>query len=118
MKPSTAKAKGRETENDYVEFVSAFTNLPLERRRLNGVLDKGDIAGFPDVCVEVKSGAVLDVPKWMRELEVEVRNSGARMGQIAVRPKGKPNPADWWAMRPLVNDLILLGEAGYWKLPF
>lgn len=118
MKPGTAKTKGRETESAYVEWVSGFTGLQLERRRLQGVADKGDIAGWPDVCVEVKSGAQLDIPQWMRELAVEIHNSGALVGQIAVRPKGKPNPGDWWAMRPLTSDLILLGEAGYWEMPF
>ena len=46
MKPSTAKSKGLETESAWVEFL-VDNGVPFaERRRLNGVEDRGDISGW------------------------------------------------------------------------
>lgn len=119
MKPSTAKAKGAETEVSYVDYLREKGVHNAERRHLQGRFDQGDIAGWaaPDrawnICVEVKSGAALDVPKWMRELESEMENAGSEMGFIAVRPKGKPKPEDWWAMLPMELMMDLMKKAGY-----
>lgn len=113
MKPGTAKAKGRQTENALVEWLRANGVPHAERRRLAGVEDKGDIAGWPRVCVEVKSGARIDIAGWLDELAKEIANAGADRGFVAVRPKGKPQPDDWFAVLPLPALLELLDEAGY-----
>lgn len=119
VKPSTAKAKGRETENKFVDWLHAFGVKGAERRRLNGVLDKGDIAGWfavdgeRTVCVEVKSGASLSIPQWIRELRAEIKNSLANTGFIAVRPKNKPNVEDWFAVIPMPELMDLMHQAGY-----
>lgn len=119
MKPSTAKAKGAKTEQIFVDFIK-FKGVPnAERRHLSGQYDKGDIAGWvkPDgtrsVCVEVKSGAALKIPEWLEELRAEIANSGADTGFVAVRPKGKPKPEDWFHIIPTDILLELLELAGY-----
>ena len=59
VKPASIKATGRTAENQFVEFLR--TRFPMaERRRLNGVLDRGDVSGVPRTVIEVKSGAKLD----------------------------------------------------------
>lgn len=125
MKPPTAKAKGTDTEVRFVDWlISKWKIVTAERRRLNGVLDKGDISGWAqvdpatglktkEVCVEVKSGAKLDLPGWLKELKVETANAGAEVGFVAVRPKGKPNVDDWYGIMPMPELMKLLGEAGY-----
>lgn len=114
MKPATAKAKGRMVENEYVGIVADYIGLKVERRRLAGTNDKGDIAGFADLCVEVKSGGgKLLIPEWLRQLETERINAGASIGQLAVRPRGGTSSSDWWAIRPLIDDLDLLQSAGH-----
>ena len=50
MNPSSIKAKGRNAENQFVQFLSRQWPM-VERRRLNGVHDRGDIAGVPDTVV-------------------------------------------------------------------
>lgn len=119
MKPYTAKSKGRETEQAWVDFLIG-NGVPLaERRRLNGVEDRGDIAGWaaPDnswrVVSEVKSGAVLKIPEWLRELDAEVTNDDANTGHIVVRPKGKPNPVDWFVVMDVPGFIDLMAEAGF-----
>jgi len=119
MKPSTAKAKGAATEVAYVDFLRKNGVPNAERRHLNGVLDKGDVAGWnaPDgswnVVVEIKSGAVLSIPKWIKELRAEVRNANAITGHIVIRPKGLPDPKDWWVVMPVPEFMDLMEKAGY-----
>lgn len=119
LKPKVAKAKGVETENFFVEFLKKIGIVNAERRRLNGALDKGDISGWvrqdgsKNVCVEVKSGAVLSIPEWIKEYKAETVNAGADVGFVAVRPKGKPDPSTWWAIMQMDDFIELLREAGY-----
>lgn len=119
MKPSTAKAKGAQTESMFVEFLQSNGVPNAERRHLQGVLDEGDIAGWVKgdgsrkVAVEVKSGGSINLPQWIRELEAEVANSKSETGFIAIRPKGKPNPEEWWAVMPMQSFMELMKEAGY-----
>lgn len=115
MKPSTAKAKGRDTENLFVDYAHMWGVLHAERRRLTGANDCGDIAGWPGVCVEVKSGTRLDIAGWLHELEREIVNSGADTGFVAVRPKGQPHPSKWFAVLPLPVLMRLMLDAGRMK---
>jgi hypothetical protein len=113
MKPSTAKAKGRETENIHVDYLISQGVLQAERRRLNGSFDQGDVTGWPGVCVEIKSGAKLDIQGWLRELEIEIKNSKAETGYVAVRPKGLPNAEDWFAVMSMPLFMELMKAAGW-----
>lgn len=113
MKPATAKAKGRDTENALVEWMKANGVPYAERRRLNGTKDKGDIAGLPGVVIEVKSAARLDLATWMAELDCEITNDQAATGALVMRPKGKPHPDAWWACMPLPLWWELMRAAGW-----
>ena len=120
MKPATAKAKGAATETSYVKkLIERYKLLNVERRHLSGAYDKGDIAGWvkqdgtKSVCVEVKSGAALAIPKWLKELSEEVKNSKADVGFVVVRPKGKPDVDDWFIVMPHPEFMELMREAGY-----
>lgn len=113
MTPGTAKAKGRQTEQMLCDWLRRVHNIPAERRRLKGSDDQGDIAGWRDVCVEVKSGGRLDIAGWLAELSVEINNAGAETGFVAVRPKGRPDVGDWFAVLPLPELVELLRAAGY-----
>ena len=113
MNPNTAKVKGRETETRFVEYLRSHGLTYVERRRLQGCDDEGDIAGWPGMCVEIKSGARLDMAGWLDELTVEIDNANASMGFLAVRPKGKPSPEQWFAALPMPLLMILLAQAGW-----
>lgn len=108
MKPSTAKAKGRETENIFVRWMKTRWGKTVERRRLTGAQDQGDITGWNNVCVEIKSGASIDLPGWLKQLEDEKINSHSEYGFVAVRPKGKPDPEEWYAVVALPDMMNLL----------
>lgn len=111
MTPSSAKRKGRDTENAVVAFLQDNGWPHAERRRLNGTADRGDIAGSPGVCWEVKSsdqerGAA------MREAERERETDGADVGVVVERRRGYP-AGDWYATVPLGVMCRLLRECGY-----
>ena len=116
MKPATAKAKGRDTENRAVEWLRENGWPYAERRRLTGQDDQGDIAGMPGICVEVKSAAAWTPMRWLAELEVEVANAGAEVGFVLARPKGRPNPDDWAVITTPAQIVELLTAAG-WTAP-
>lgn len=97
MKPASIKAKGRLAENLFVEFLRSRWPM-AERRRLNGSWDRGDVSGVPDTVIEVKSGAKIDLPGWLRELEVEMANDGARFGCVAIKPRGVTDGAGFYCV--------------------
>ena len=100
---STVKSKGRQTENSFVKYMKDKWFKVVERRRLTGSEDQGDITGWDNVCVEIKSatGQTINLNEWLRQLEAEKKNSGAEHAFIACRPRGKPNAEDWYAVMPL-----------------
>jgi hypothetical protein len=113
MKPATAKRKGAETEQVFVDWLRDRGIRHAERRHLSGAHDKGDIAGWPMVCIEVKSGAKLAIPQWLGELTRETINSKAAVGALVIRPKGMPHPTDWWVVQRTDRWLDLMKQAGY-----
>lgn len=113
MKPSTAKAKGAKTEQMLCDWLRAQGWPHAERRHLSGTDDRGDVAGVHGVCIECKSGAKIDLAGWLAELDRETVNADADTGFVAIRPKGRPDPDDWWAALPLPWIAELLRQAGY-----
>lgn len=112
MKPATAKAKGAKTEQLFCDYLKQWVPH-VERRHLSGAFDRGDIAGVPGVIFEIKSGASLSIAQWLKELEAEIRNDNADTGAVVVRPKGKPDPPDWFTVIPLPLYVQLLIDAGW-----
>lgn len=94
------KAKGREWENDVVEWFSEFFGTGVERRRLQGIADRGDIAGLKFLVVECKNEQQWNVTKWLKETQSEVDNEVLRtkdprtLGVVFKRIKGKPEVDD------------------------
>lgn len=112
---SGARRKGTAAETVVVDYLRQTGWPYAERRALNGSKDRGDVAGIPGVVVEVKSGARICLPEWLRETEAERVNDGADYGLLVVKPKGigPARIADWPVVLPLSAALRLLREAGY-----
>lgn len=113
MNPNTAKRKGQQTEQMWVDYLRDSGWPYAERRRLTGKHDRGDIAGCPGVTVEVKSGAKISLGEWMAELEREMANDETEVGYLTIRPRNRPNPADWWCVVPAPILMRLLKDAGW-----
>lgn len=110
MNSQSIKAKGRRAENLFVEFLREFWPN-VERRRLAGVLDRGDIAGVPDTVIEVKSGARLDLPGWLRELHAEMLNDDARYGCVAIKPNRVTDGGEFYCVMTGEQFARLLADA-------
>ena len=112
---STARRKGTAAETAVVDYLRDNGVPHAERRALNGANDRGDIAGIAGVVLEVKSGARLELPAWMREAEVERMNDNAAYGLLIIKPKGVGTTriGEWPVVMPLSRALRLLREAGY-----
>jgi hypothetical protein len=116
VKPATAKAKGRATENQAVAWLRENGYPYAERRHLAGEHDLGDITGMPGICVEVKSAAQWAPVRWLRETRAEMNNSRSPIGFVMARPKGGTNVDDWVIMMHPDTLLSLLTDAG-WRTP-
>lgn len=108
---SASRARGTRGETNFVTYLKPHYPQ-AERRALNGNRDRGDVAGIPDVTIEVKAAKRLELGAWLRELDVEMVNDGSVLGFLAVKPVGKTQGADYFIVcRPDVM-LRLLKEAG------
>jgi Holliday junction resolvase len=114
---SRNKAKGTSAETAVVNYLIARGYVHAERRALAGVNDKGDVAGLPGVCIEVKAHKTYSIPAWLKELAVEKVNAKATVGFLVVKPVGVglTNTGAWWAIMPLEQAVDLLDKAGAGK---
>lgn len=93
---SAAKDKGTRGESAVVAYLQARGFLDAERRALRGDNDAGDIAGIPDVCIEVKNCAELRLAEWVDEAFAEASNGEAEFGVVWHKRRRKVDPADWY----------------------
>ena len=110
-----ARAKGTAAETAVANYLR-FQGWPYaERRALSGALDKGDITGTPGLVWEVKAGARLDIPGWLRETETEKINANAAHGILVVKPVGVGlnNVDRWWCVLPFYQMTQVLRDADY-----
>lgn len=92
----------RELESDYIE-----------RRRLTGANDRGDITGVRDsrgqrLVLELKDyGGRLTPGPWVEEAHIEMGNDSAVAGVVVAKRRGTTNPGAQFVLMT-VNDLIAL----------
>lgn len=112
---SKAKQKGTAAETAVVRYLNEHGFPTAERRALAGVNDKGDVTGIPGLVIEIKAGARLEIPAWLRETADEIANARADHGILVIKPKGKGEKSvgEWWAIVPLAEMVELLREVGY-----
>lgn len=110
---SAAKQKGTMAETAVVNWLKGKGRPYVERRSLNGNNDRGDIAGIPCVVIEVKNCARMELPKWLSELEVEVKNDKADTGTVIHKKKGTTDVGQWYATMPADTWYDLIAKAGY-----
>jgi len=110
---SKAKQKGTAAETAVVNWLVSKGRKHVERRSLNGSLDRGDIAGIPGVVIEVKNCARVELPKWISELETEIHNDKADTGTVIHKKRGTTDVGYWYATMPVSIWYELIKQAGY-----
>jgi hypothetical protein len=107
---SPQKRKGSSAELAVAKWLNKLGWIHAERSRAGWTDDRGDIDGIPGVCIEVKNEKRIDLPGYLRELEVEMKNAKAWAGAVIVKRRGSTNPADWYAVMPAQKWAELLLE--------
>lgn len=74
--------------------------------------DVGDIDGVP-FCVECKATKAIDLPGFLRELEVEMVNGRFDMGVVLVKRRGSADVGQSYAVMPAALWARLAQGAGY-----
>jgi Holliday junction resolvase len=101
-----SKDKGTKAETEVVKLMRECGWLDIERRALQGGLDRGDIAGMKGVIFEVKAEEKPSFGVYQREALIEAMNDGYSI-PIVVWKKPHKNVKQWVAMIPMV---YLMGE--------
>ena len=107
---SPQKRKGSAAELAVAKWLNRLGWTGAERSRCGWTDDRGDIDGIPGVCIEVKNEKRIDLPGYLRELEVEMKNAKAWAGAVIVKRRGSTDPADWYAVMPAQKWAELLLE--------
>lgn len=107
---SPQKRKGSAAELAVAKWLRLLGWTNAERSRAGWTDDRGDIDGIPGVCIEVKNEKRIDLPGYLRELEVEMKNAKAWAGAVIVKRRGSSDPADWYAVMPAQKWAELLLE--------
>lgn len=92
------KAKGREAENQVCDYLNA-NGYTVERRRQEGVNDRGDVAGLPGVVIEVKNTKQLALSQFVTEATREAGNDSANgevVGVAWIKKRGTTDPGQWY----------------------
>jgi hypothetical protein len=97
---SPQKRKGSAAELAVAKWLRKLGWIHAERSRAGWTDDRGDIDGMPGVCVEVKAEKKIDIPGYLRELEVEMENAKAWTGTVIIKRRGSTNVDDWYAVMP------------------
>lgn len=114
------KTKGRIGEQG-VEACFRAAGFNVERRRLAGSDDLGDLSGIRGLVIEVKNCKQLLLGPWLDEARIEAHNADTafpedapHMGLVVAKRKGYPDrPQEWYAVLKLGDVIALLHQAGY-----
>jgi len=104
---SKSKRKGTAWERAVVDYVGFHLEKPVERRALEGVLDRGDVAGVIDWTIECKDHNSSLWGPWMDETERERTNAGTTFGLLVVKRRLK-NVEKAFAVLPLDQMVELM----------
>ena len=112
---SPQKRKGSAAELAVAKWLNRLGWTGAERSRAGWTDDRGDIDGIPGVCIEVKNEKRIDLPGYLRELEVEMKNAKSWAGAVIVKRRGSADPADWYAVMPAQKwaELLLIIDQPY-----
>lgn len=113
---ASAKAAGTRFESSIVAYLAEHVSDLIERRRLSGSKDRGDISGLRHmggrVVLELKDyGGRHLVGPWLTEADIERGNDDALIGAVVAKRRGTTDPGDQVVLMT-VRDLVALLTGG------
>jgi hypothetical protein len=108
----SAKQAGASFETLIANYLALHIDDRIERRRLTGAKDRGDLSGWRSfghrVVGELKNyGGRVEVGPWLEEAEIERGNDDALVGLVIAKRRGVTAPGRQIVMMT-VDDLIAL----------
>lgn len=108
----SAKNAGTAFETLIANYLAIHIDDRIERRRLTGAQDRGDLSGWraygQRVVAELKNyGGRVQVGTWLEEAEIERGNDDAVCGLVVAKRRGTTAPGRQIVMMT-VDDLIAL----------
>jgi hypothetical protein len=91
-----SKVKGTQAETAVIGYLRDSGWPDAERRALNGTQDRGDVAGVPGVCIEVKNQRDFELAAWMDEALREGRMANAPVTVVWHKRRNKGSPSEWY----------------------
>lgn len=113
---ASAKAAGANFEKLIADYLAVTIDDRIERRRLNGKNDRGDIAALRTnkgrrLVVECKSyGGRLEATTWVKEAEVERVNDSALAGIVVAKRRGTNKPEEQFVIMSLRDFVAILKD--------
>lgn len=110
----SARRAGARFEVLIAEALSRLVDDRIERRRLTGVKDRGDIGGVRThaghrVVVECKDyGGRYEVGPWLREAEAERLNDDAQAAVVVAKRRGESDPMEQVVFMTVGDFMALL----------
>lgn len=109
---ASAKKAGTALETLVANYLNQHVDDRIERRRLSGAKDRGDIAGLRHqgqrIAVEVKNTAKLALGPWMTEVEIERGNDDAIAGVVVHKRTRRSKAADQFVTMTLGDFVAIL----------
>jgi hypothetical protein len=110
----SAKAAGASFEKLVADYLAIHIDDRIERRRLEGKNDRGDISGLrvhgQRVVLECKNyGGRLEASSWIKETEAERINDAALAGVVVAKRRGTQVPSEQFVFMTL-RDFVALIE--------
>lgn len=112
----SAKAAGASFETSIANYLADEIDDRIERRRLSGAFDRGDISGLrinnKRLVVECKNyGGKLLTGQWLNEAETERINDGSIAGLVVAKRRGTANPAEQIVLMTMKDFAALINAA-------
>ena len=109
---ASAKKAGTAFESLVVGYLAKHVDDRIERRRLSGANDRGDISGWRfagrRIAAECKDyGGRVQVGPWLNETEIQRLNDSADVGLVIAKRRGTTDPGDQVVLLTL-RDLVAL----------
>lgn len=110
----SAKQAGARFEKIVADYLAdQLDDDRIERRRLTGARDRGDIAGIRHhgqrVVIEAKDhGGRVQVGPWLNEADIERGNDDALVGIVVAKRRGTADPGEQIVLMTLADLVAVL----------
>ena len=109
---ASAKKAGTAMETLVAKYLAEHLDDRIERRRLSGSKDRGDLSGVRHmgqrIAVEVKNTSRINLAAWAQEAEIARGNDCAGVAMIVHKRHGKGQAADQWVTLTLGDFVALI----------